>query len=136
MAHLIKSFKVPPNSVSLDEARHRTFEFFRMCCRSIPHIMEIYNLQDVVTPTHLRSSVASEFRRNSSITNPKVIDMLLFKGLEELKNVVDHAKQRHHIIGQYVTGRQGLTQDTVETNKDHHEPTSDFLKNFYRSNYF
>ncbi|RAL43065.1 unnamed protein product [Cuscuta campestris] len=135
MAHLIKNFKVPPNSTSLEEARRRTFDFFRMCCRSIPQIMEIYNLQDVVTPSHLRSSVASEFRRNSKITNPKVIDMLLFKGLEELKNVVEHSKQRHHLIGQYVTGgRQGLGAQNVA---DHHDDTSsDFLKNFYRTNYF
>ncbi|KAL0747140.1 hypothetical protein Bca101_029142 [Brassica carinata] len=28
-----------------------------------------------------------------------VIDLLLFKGMEELTDIVDHAKQRHHIIG-------------------------------------
>ena len=58
--------------------------------------------------------------------------MLLFKGMEELNNIVEHAKQRHHIIGQYVLGRQGLVQD-LDT-KD--EGMSDFLKNFYKSNYF
>lgn len=57
--------------------------------------------------------------------------MLLFKGMEELNNIVEHAKQRHHIIGQYVVGRQGLVQD-VGT-KD--QGISDFLKNFYNSNY-
>lgn len=58
--------------------------------------------------------------------------MLLFKGMEELNNIVEHAKQRHHIIGQYVVGRQGLVQDL--NTKD--EGMSDFLKNFYKSNYF
>ena len=62
----------------------------------------------------------------------QVIDMLLFKGTEELKNVVDHAKQRHHIIGQYVVGRQGLVHDSGT--KD--QGISPFLKNFYSSNYF
>lgn len=58
--------------------------------------------------------------------------MLLFKGIEELNNVVEHAKQRHHIIGQYVVGSGGLVQD-VGT-KD--QANSNFLKNFYETNYF
>lgn len=58
--------------------------------------------------------------------------MLLFKGMEELGNITEHAKQRHHIIGQYVVGREGLVQDLGA--KD--QGVSNFLKNFYKSNYF
>uniref|UniRef100_A0A0A9D1F9 Umc1619 n=1 Tax=Arundo donax TaxID=35708 RepID=A0A0A9D1F9_ARUDO len=58
--------------------------------------------------------------------------MLLFKGMEELNNIAEHAKQRHHVIGQYVIGEQGLVQDTGS--KD--QGSSDFLKKFYTSNYF
>ncbi|KAK7314146.1 hypothetical protein VNO77_39358 [Canavalia gladiata] len=130
MANVLRNVKVPPNSASLEEARQRVFDFFREACRSLPYVMEIYNLHDVVTISQLRSTVASEIRKNTHITNPKVIDMLLFKGLEELKNVVNHSKQRHHIIGQYVVGQQGRVEDLGT--KDH----STFLKNFYNSNYF
>ncbi|MBA0813549.1 hypothetical protein Gohar_027391, partial [Gossypium harknessii] len=164
MAFSLRSVKVPPNSASLEEARSRVFDFFRKACRSIPTIMDIYNLDDVVTKSELRSSISSEIRKNSHVTNPKVrspispilgrsyriplfgyvledgighgclkknelmdsmcaigkfsaccipqvIDLLLFKGMEELNNIVEHAKQRHHIIGQYVLGRQGLAQE-------------------------
>ncbi|XP_076951739.1 NADH dehydrogenase [ubiquinone] 1 alpha subcomplex subunit 6-like [Bidens hawaiensis] len=127
--------KVAPNSANLQEARHRTFDFFRAACRSIPSIMDIYNLYDVVSPSQLRSTIAAEIRKNAHITNPNfisVIDMLLFKAIEELSNVTEHAKQRHHIIGQYVVGNQGLVQDAA--NKD--ENVSNFLKNFYKTNYF
>jgi NADH dehydrogenase (ubiquinone) 1 alpha subcomplex subunit 6 len=62
----------------------------------------------------------------------QVIDMLLFKGMEELNNIVEHAKQRHHVIGQYVIGQQGLVQDMGSKEQG----TSDFLKKFYTSNYF
>lgn len=72
MSFIQRAVKVPPNSVSLEEARHRVFDFFRAACRSIPTVMEIYNLDDVVAPSHLRSVVASEIRKNSSVTNPKV----------------------------------------------------------------
>ncbi|XP_019257578.1 PREDICTED: NADH dehydrogenase [ubiquinone] 1 alpha subcomplex subunit 6-like [Nicotiana attenuata] len=132
MAHMVRNMRVPPNSASLAEAKNRTLEFFRMCCRSIPEIMDMYNLYDVVSPSQLRSAVAAEVRKNSNVTNPKVIDMLLFKGMEELKNVVDHSKQRHHIVGKYVVGNQGLVQDLEA--KD--QGSSNFLKNFYSSNYF
>ncbi|GFS30165.1 LYR family of Fe/S cluster biogenesis protein [Actinidia rufa] len=128
----VRSVKVAPNSASLEEARSRVFDFFRSACRAIPTIMDMYNLQDVVSPSELRSSIASQIRHNSHITNPKVIDMLLFKGMEELGNIVEHAKQRHHIIGQYVVGRGGLVQDLGT--KD--QGSSNFLKNFYGGNYF
>ncbi|TKY68345.1 NADH dehydrogenase of ubiquinone 1 alpha subcomplex subunit 6 [Spatholobus suberectus] len=132
MANVLRTVKVPPNSASLEEARQRVFDFFRTACRSLPTVMEIYNLHDVVAVSRLRSTIASEIRKNTHVTNPKVIDMLLFKGMEELKNVVNHSKQRHHIIGQYVVGQQGQVQDSGT--KD--QGISTFLKNFYSSNYF
>lgn len=52
--------------------------------------------------------------------------------MEELNNITEHAKQRHHIIGQYVVGQHGLVKD-LDT-KD--QGISEFLKNFYKSNYF
>ncbi|GER37271.1 NADH dehydrogenase [ubiquinone] 1 alphasubcomplex subunit 6 [Striga asiatica] len=132
MASTVKYVRVPPNSASLAEARQRVFEFFKTACRSIPTIMDIYTLDDVTSPSQLRSVISSEIRKNAGVTNTKVIDMLLFKGTEELSNIVEHAKQRHHILGQYVLGRDGLAQD-LET-KD--QGASNFLKNFYKSNYF
>ncbi|KAJ8756208.1 hypothetical protein K2173_024755 [Erythroxylum novogranatense] len=132
MAFRLTGVKVSPNSASLEEARARVFDFFKAACRSIPSIMDIYILHDVVTASQLRTSIASEIRKHAQVTNPKVIDLLLFKGMEELGNITEHAKQRHHIIGQYVLGRQGLAQDS----NTKEQVTSDFLKNFYKSNYF
>ncbi|PNY00192.1 NADH dehydrogenase [Trifolium pratense] len=80
MAQAIRNAKVPPNSVNLEEARQRVFEFFRIACRSLPTVMEVYNLYDVATISQLRSTIASEIRRNDHITNPKNMDigMLMF----------------------------------------------------------
>ncbi|XP_051124529.1 NADH dehydrogenase [ubiquinone] 1 alpha subcomplex subunit 6 [Andrographis paniculata] len=134
MASTLKYVRVPPNSANLEEARRRVFEFFKTACRSIPQIMEIYNLDDVVTPSQLRSTVASEIRKNAHISNPKVIDLLLFKGTEELSNIVEHAKQRHHILGQYVVGHHDDDSSKNSGTKEQNE--SEFLKNFYKGNYF
>ncbi|CAL9111373.1 unnamed protein product [Musa textilis] len=129
----LKMVKVPPNSASMEEARKQTLEFFKMACRSLPSVMEIYNLDDVVTVSQLRSTISAQIRKNAHIANPKVIDLLLFKATEELSNIVTHSKQRHHVIGQYVLGHEGgLIQDMGT--KD--QGISEFLKQFYTSNYF
>ncbi|XP_047321596.1 NADH dehydrogenase [ubiquinone] 1 alpha subcomplex subunit 6 [Impatiens glandulifera] len=131
MAFTLRGLKVPPNSASLEEARTRVFEFFRSACRSIPSVMEIYNLEDVASPSHLRSAIVSEIRKNSHIKNPKVIDMLLFNAMEELGNITEHAKQRHHLIGQYVVGHSAHVKDLGAKDTG----GSEFLKSFYSSNY-
>lgn len=63
----------------------------------------------------------------------QVIDMLLFKATEELKDIVDHAKQRHHVVGQYVVGRHKLEQQELGSKG---QTISPFLQNFYKTNYF
>lgn len=76
MESLLRYVRVPPNSASMDEARRHVFEFFKTACRSIPRIMDVYNLDDVVTPSQLRSTVSSMIRKNAHITNPKVCSNL------------------------------------------------------------
>ncbi|CAL9039093.1 unnamed protein product [Musa banksii] len=120
----LKTVKVPPKSASREEARKRTINFFKMACRSQLRGRR----RRLPTPLHrLRRDP-----QNAHIANPKVIDLLLFKGTEELSNIVTHSKQRHHLIGQYVVGRGGLVQDMGTKEQG----ISEFLKQFYRSNYF
>ncbi|KAJ4844245.1 hypothetical protein Tsubulata_016990, partial [Turnera subulata] len=69
--------------------------------------MEIYNLHDVISESQPYSNIASP----------------------ELGNIVEHAKQRHHINGQYVVGQQGLVQELNP--KD--DAISPFLNNFYKT---
>ncbi|URE37259.1 hypothetical protein MUK42_16826, partial [Musa troglodytarum] len=59
------------SSASREEARKRTINFFKMACRSLPAVMEIYNLDDIVTVSQLRSTVSAEIRKNAHIANPK-----------------------------------------------------------------
>ena len=72
MSFTRRAVKVPPNSASLEEARHRVIDFFKTVCRSIPTIIDIYNLDEVATVSELRSSAAAQIRKNAHITNTKV----------------------------------------------------------------
>jgi len=73
----LRKIGVPPNSANLTEARRRVFDFFRAACRSIPTIMDIYNLQDVVAPSQLRYAISAQIRNNAHITDPKVLSLNL-----------------------------------------------------------
>ncbi|CAK9208824.1 unnamed protein product [Sphagnum troendelagicum] len=136
MAGLIKNLRVTKtgsSSRTLEEAHRRSMDFFREACRALPDIMDRYNLQEVTTLSELRSKIAAEFRKHSKVTNLKVVDMLVFKGQEELQYCVDHSKQRHHLLGQYIIGKEGLAGDVHKLGEtDHGE--SEFLKSFYRGN--
>lgn len=120
------------SSASVEEARHRALELFRETCKALPTIMEVYNLDEVISRPQLRSKIGAEFRKHAEVTNPKVIDMLVFKGKEELDNCTDHSKQRHHLISTYVVGSSGMVSLKKLGVADHGE--SQFLKNFYQSN--
>jgi NADH dehydrogenase (ubiquinone) 1 alpha subcomplex subunit 6 len=58
--------------------------------------------------------------------------MLVFKGKEELENMTTQAKQRHHVLSQYIVGAEGMVNPSKLGITDHGE--SEFLKKFYISN--
>ena len=72
-----------------------------------------------------------QFRKHQNIQNPKIIDMLVFKGKEELENMTPQAKQ-HHVLSQYIVGAEGMVNPLKLGIADHGE--SEFLKKFYISN--
>ncbi|KAL3697170.1 hypothetical protein R1sor_011246 [Riccia sorocarpa] len=131
---IAKSTATKPPSASMEEAKHRVLDFFREACRALPVLMDTYNLDEVITQSELRSQIAAAFRKHSAVTNPKVVDMLVFKGKEELQDCLDHSKQRHHLISTYVVGTEGQISLKKLGTVDHGE--SHFLKNFYQSNLF
>lgn len=75
MAAIIRNLRVTKTgsgSTSLEEAHRRSVELFREACRSLPSIMDRYNLYEVITLWDLRNKVAAEFRKHSHHNNPKV----------------------------------------------------------------
>ena len=84
--------------------------------------LRTYWLEEVTTPAQLRNRLANEFRR-ASTTNPAVIDVMLFKGAQELVTVIAHHFQRHH---HHQVRRSGVRRHRQETAK----PQSEFLASF------
>jgi len=133
-------------SATIEEANKRALLFFREVCRTLPLIIERYNLSEIITAEELRSRVADEFRKHKGASNPKVVDMLRYKGEEEFEYYVTQSKQRHHVLGKWVLGTATTTAGAVssplmKSEAISHRPgivathgESAFLRKFYESN--
>lgn len=99
-------------------------DFFLEVCRCLPWVVKNYKLDELITVPQLRRNINDMFRQYSSITNPQVVDILVYKGREELEMVLLQHKQRHHLITKYV----------AHVYKDKPSGKSKFLDDFYKSN--
>ena len=77
--------------------------------------MKNYQLEEITTRPALRRQLADHFRRVTT-DNPKIIDVLLFKGQAEAHEVLAHYTQRHHLVrarppARGVAGRKGCATD-------------------------
>ncbi|KAL6784531.1 NUOB14 [Auxenochlorella protothecoides x Auxenochlorella symbiontica] len=102
--------------------------FFREVCRTLPWIVHNYKLEELTTVSQLRRNVNQLFRRFEEVKTPEAVDLLIYKGREELEMIIMQHKQRHHLIDKYV----GLPATTEPKPKP--DNLSPFLAQFYLSN--
>lgn len=101
-------------------------DFFREVSRILPWTIKNYKLDEIIALADLRRNVSLLFRQHAHVTDPKVVDILIYKGREELESVVLQHKQRHHLIGQFIVAPQKLQEQMARK-----RPISEFLENFY-----
>uniref|UniRef100_A0A1L8E0P9 NADH dehydrogenase [ubiquinone] 1 alpha subcomplex subunit 6 n=1 Tax=Nyssomyia neivai TaxID=330878 RepID=A0A1L8E0P9_9DIPT len=86
----------PILSVDQSEARRRVFNLYRAWYRQIPYIVMDYDIPKSVE--QCREKLREEFLKNKSVSDIRVIDMLVIKGQMELKESVEIWKQKGHIM--------------------------------------
>lgn len=59
------------------------------------------HLEELVTVKEMRAVVKEKFKAYKGVTDPRVVDRLIFKGREELEVYLTLHKQRHHAITEY-----------------------------------
>lgn len=89
--------------------------------------MKQYNLAELTTLPELRRNVSNLIRKNQGVKDPSAVDILIYKGREELEMIIMQHKQRHHLISQYI---RNPANEKVE------KPSglSPFLESFYKGN--
>mmetsp|Transcript_12074 Transcript_12074/g.44079 ORF Transcript_12074/g.44079 Transcript_12074/m.44079 type:complete len:108 (+) Transcript_12074:242-565(+) len=98
--------------------------FLRECGRMVKQIHAMYSLEELVTVQELRSRVSSAIRKNKDITDPQVVEILCIKGREELANILNRWKNRHHVITTY------CAKPTQRTGQG---ASSEFMEKFLRN---
>ena len=95
LTHFTKIAK-PISSTDLPSARRLVLRLYRMWIRQIPLIQENFTLE--YNRTQCVAKLKEKFRENSHVRDPRAIDLLVFKGRQELDECVYTWKQRTHIL--------------------------------------
>ena len=80
-------------------------------CRCLPWVLKNYRLEELTSVGELRRNVSSMFRKYADVSTPEVVDLLVYKGREELE--VGAAGRRRRGLGssdgetEAWVGRQG-----------------------------
>eukprot|EP00879_Flechtneria_rotunda_P001641 GHRR01001801.1.p1 GENE.GHRR01001801.1~~GHRR01001801.1.p1 ORF type:complete len:147 (+),score=10.58 GHRR01001801.1:192-632(+) len=109
----------------------KTRQFYLEVCRCVPFIHRTMRLEELATVREIRAIVKEKFKEHKDVTDPRVIDMLIFKGREELETYLTMHKQRHHAITEYL-------DPIVKKKTTFPKPPSNnsaFLDSFLKSSY-
>ncbi|OCH90851.1 NADH-ubiquinone oxidoreductase Complex1 subunit [Obba rivulosa] len=84
-------------SSSPSEARRRVLALYRDWYRGAPEICSLYALN--VSPAYVRHHIRRRFEENRYVSDPRVVDMLYFKGRQEYQETMNCWKQTDHVMG-------------------------------------
>lgn len=74
----------------------RVVDMYRKLCRSVPKVLVMYNLEQ--TPAEARHMVLLHFRKNSHITDPRIMEMFLARAEMEYEETINQWKQKGHLM--------------------------------------
>jgi NADH dehydrogenase (ubiquinone) 1 alpha subcomplex subunit 6 len=108
-------------------------KFYHEICRCLPFIHKAMRLEEIVSVADMRAVVNSKFKNFKNVSNEKVVDMLIFKGREELEVYLTLHKQRHHVVTEYLEPVLQSKREALLPKKT--ADKSAFLESFLDSNY-
>ena len=88
------------NNATLEEARYESRMLYKRFLRAVPSIMETYKMTDI-TEKKIYEYIRSEWEATSNVRDPRVVDVLLLKGKQELQELVMHYQQQSHVYRRF-----------------------------------
>jgi len=96
-ARLARATKFSSNPT---EARQRVLSLYRDWYRSAPEICTLYALN--VSPAYIRHAIRQRFEQNRSVTDPKIIDVLIAKERMEYQETMNCWKMNDQLLGVFI----------------------------------
>mmetsp|Transcript_9226 Transcript_9226/g.16233 ORF Transcript_9226/g.16233 Transcript_9226/m.16233 type:complete len:136 (-) Transcript_9226:506-913(-) len=106
--------------------------FYLEVCRCLPFIQRLHKLDEIASTRELRAMVKSKFKEFENAKDPRVIDLLVFKGREELECYLMMHKQRHHAVTEYI---EPYNERGMRLAQKPAAPQSAFLSAFFDTAY-
>ena len=89
--------------------------------------MKQYKLEELTTLAEMRRNVSNMMRKSMDVQDPAAVDILIYKGREELEMILMQHKQRHHLISEYI-------KNPAEEKIERPSGMSPFLERFLQGN--
>ncbi|KAI8819540.1 uncharacterized protein EV422DRAFT_507196 [Fimicolochytrium jonesii] len=122
-------------SRSAGEQRRRVLQLYRDALRAAPDILEMYRMPYGLW--QFRNRIRAEFAKNLTVTDHQVIDVLIFKGRNELTETTEQWKQDDHVQRFFPKDTYAQPERQVRPGEDDlgrradGRGVSEFLANFY-----
>ncbi|GAM19640.1 hypothetical protein SAMD00019534_028150 [Acytostelium subglobosum LB1] len=95
----IKTLRPAVVSPSLDAARRRCFKLYRNTIRSLPVLVQYYNLSYNIDD--MKKRVKADFKQYQSVADKGMLDRFAFIGETELFDAVSLLKTRSHVVNYF-----------------------------------
>ncbi|GAA6063498.1 hypothetical protein JCM10212_004457 [Sporobolomyces blumeae] len=88
--------RLTTSSGSWPVAQARSRSLYRQWYRSAPEIVQLYALN--IPAYTIRAKVREMFEKNSNVTDPEAVDILLLKGYQEYQETINCWKMESHVM--------------------------------------
>ncbi|KAF0852369.1 mitochondrial Complex I (CI) NADH:ubiquinone oxidoreductase subunit B14/NB4M/NDUFA6 [Andalucia godoyi] len=114
-------------SSSLSEAQTHVRSLYREVMRCVPYVRKIYQVD--LPESDMRALLRKEFRKHPGIRDAAVVDMLVFKGKQEVEETLRQWKPRTTLL-KYFPIEETLSAPMRETERRRSEFLQKFLAGY------
>lgn len=82
-------------SSSLEEASAKAVVAYRAALRDIPAMRQNFTI--IEDKAFVKACIRDLFERHADVSDVKIVDMLVFKAMQELREIREQWKSRHHV---------------------------------------
>lgn len=106
-------------SASMAEASLKAKAAYRTALRDIPDMRRNFTIME--DAQYVTAVIRDNFERHRMVSDPKIVDMLVFKASQELREIREQWKSRHHVYS-YIARfaekklREDLAERAMDTN--------------------